>query len=523
MPMDLGVNRIIEVPECRDRSDQLEGCIRATTEDLIRFVHQDTGEMRLGDFERALWSQLALLFRLSVALFLAVRHERLDVEPWRSAGWRVKKEFATRVIKTIGGPVRYGRAYLTRRNGGGWFPLDAALGITQDGFSWRVIDLATRLATRVSYSAARGIFKAVYGWAPSQEAIESLAIGLGSRAPAFMETFGAREDDGEVLVIEVDGKAAPMATQAELDARRQKRKHVPECSCGCQRHRGRKRRRGKQKKRKKRGHNSKNGRSATLVAMYTLRRGEDGRLHGPINKKIWGRFGPRKGALEWARDQATRRGFGPDTDKRVQIVLDGERCLRKELQRLFPNATFTLDLRHAQEYLWKAGRLFHAEASPELEQWVEPLNALLQTGRVDALLDRLRAILLSVPQRGPNTKAKRKTLQNHIAYFEQRREIMRYDEYHRDDLVLATGVIEGACRYVVKERLDCAGMRWTQEGAERVLQLRCIELNGDWDAFIAWAANQTARELEARQPVQIRQPKPSRHSVPPEEQTACAV
>lgn len=523
MPMDLGANRIVEVPECRDRSDQIEGRIRATTEELIRFVREDTGEMRLMDFERALWSWITLLFRLSVALFLAARHERLDLGPWRSAGWRVKKEFATRVIKTIGGPVRYGRAYLTRRNGGGWFPLDAALGITQDGFSWRVIDVATRLATRVSYSAARGIFQAVYGWAPSQEAIESLAIGLGSRAPAFMETFGPMENDGEVLVIEVDGKAAPMATQGELDARRRKRNHAPGCSCGCQRHRGRGRRRGKRKKRKKRGHNSKNGRSATLVAMYTLRRGEDGRLHGPIHKKIWGQFGPRKAALEWAREQATRRGFGPDTDKRVQIVLDGERCLRKDLQRLFPNATFTLDLRHAQEYLWKAGRLFHAEASPELEQWVEPLNALLQAGRVDALLERLREILSSVPQRGPNTKSKRQTLQKHIAYFEERREMMRYDEYHHDDLVLATGVIEGACRYVLKERLDCAGMRWTLPGAERVLQLRCIELNGDWDAFIAWAADQTARELEACQPVQIRCPKPGCHTGTLEKQTACAV
>jgi hypothetical protein len=338
-----------------------------------------------------------------------------------------------------------------------------------------------------------------------------------------METFGPMENDGEVLVIEVDGKAAPMATQGELDARRRKRKHVPGCSCGCQRHRGRGRRRGKQKKRKKRGHNSKNGRSATLVAMYTLRRGEDGRLHGPIQKKIWGRFGPRKAALQWAREQATHRGFGPDTDKRVQIVLDGERCLRKDLQQLFPNATFTLDLRHAQEYLWKAGRLFHAEASPELEQWVEPLNTLLLGGQVDALLERLRKILASVPQRGPNTKSKRQTLQNHIAYFEERREMMRYDEYHRDDLVLATGVIEGACRYVLKERLDCAGMRWTPQGAERVLQLRCIELNGDWVAFIAWTAKQTAQELAAFQAVQIRSPKPDCHSGTSEKQTACAV
>ena len=103
---------------------------------------------------------------------------------------------------------------------------------------------------------------------------------------------------------------------------------------------------------------------------------------------------------------------------------------------------------------------------------------------------------------------KREGLQAQIAYFEERRDIMRYDEYRREDLVLATGVIEGACRYVVKERLDCAGMRWTLEGAERLLQLRCIELNGDWERFITWAENQTTQELVARKPVKLRHQKP---------------
>jgi len=520
--MDTGIDVTVEVPECPDALKQIEGHLRENVDDLVRFIHEDADGLRLLDFERKLWQRIGVLFRWCVALFLAARRERLNLDGWRAEGWRVKKEFAVRTIKTMCGLVKYGRAYLTRKNSNGWFPLDAVLGITRDGFSWRVIDMATRLATRVSYSAARGIVKAMLGWAPSTEAIESLAIGLGSRAPAFMQTFGPLDDDGEVLVIEADGKAAPMATEAELEARRQKRKHAPGCSCGCQRHRGRQRRRRKEKKRKKRGHNSKNGRSATLVAMYTLRRGEDGRLHGPINKKIWGQFGCRKAALQWARDQATRRDFGPDTPKRVQIVLDGERCLRKELTVLFPQATFTLDVRHAQERLWKVGRLFHAEASEELKQWVEPLNQLLLNGQVDVLLRRLREILSKVPLRGPNTKTKREELQTQINYFEERRDIMRYDEYRREDLVLATGVIEGACRYVVKERLDCAGMRWTLEGAERLLQLRCIELNGDWERFITWAENQATQELMTGKSVTLRRQKPTPRSKGPPKQAAFA-
>jgi hypothetical protein len=63
-------------------------------------------------------------------------------------------------------------------------------------------------------------------------------------------------------------------------------------------------------------------------------------------------------------------------------------------------------------------------------------------------------------------KMKRKTIQTQIDYFEERRDMMHYDEYHRDDLVLATGVIEGACRYVVGERLDCAGFGCDRQDSE---------------------------------------------------------
>jgi len=131
----------VQVPECPDGLDQIEARIRQTVDELIRFVRRDSDALRLMDFERSLWSRVAVLFRLGVALFLAVRHQRLDLSGYEADGWRVKKEFATRTIKTLCGAVTYGRAYL-RRHGDGWFPLDAMLGITADGFSWRVMDLS---------------------------------------------------------------------------------------------------------------------------------------------------------------------------------------------------------------------------------------------------------------------------------------------------------------------------------------------------------------------------------------------
>lgn len=509
--MDAG-NFNAQVSTCTDLSASSER-IRDATEELIAFILQDCDQHRLNQFERDLWTRLRGIFRLAVSLFLLVRHERLDLTGHQQDGWRVKKRFATRTIKTICGAVTFGRAYL-RKDGQGFCPLDAVLGITRDGFSFQVVDWITRLCTQMSYAAACSLLKRMAGSAPSVESAELLVIGVGRRAAAFMDTRRTFDDDGEVLVIEVDGKAAPMATEAELAARRRPRRPGRKCSCRCQRHRGRHRRKGRQKKRKTRGHNSKNGRSATLVAMYTLRRGDDGKLCGPCNKKVWGRFGSRRCVIQWVREQATRRGFPPDTDRTVQIVIDGERCLRKRLEPLFPGATVTFDLRHAQERLWKAGRLFHPEGSEELEEWVEPLNALLLDGQVETMLSRLRSIQASVAKRGPNTKSRREGLQKQIAFFEERRELMHYDEYRDRDLVLATGVIEGACRYVIGERLDCSGMRWCLHGAEPLLQLRCIALNGDWEDFMSWLSDQTTQDMKDRQWVQLRtkpaQPKSSK-------------
>lgn len=502
--------------------DQLKEQLRKQVEDIILFAEQDEHSTLLG-FEQKLAPLVYLIFRLAVALFLAYKHERLDVSPWLSQ-WKLENNFAKRTIQTLHGAVTFGRVYLRPRRGkgAGWFPLDAQLGITSDGFSWRVIEIATRLSTRVSYAVAANLMKAMIGWSPSAKSIEQLAIGLGSRAAAYVESCGPFDDDGDVLVIEVDGKAIPIVTEQEMKARRASRKAPKRCGCGCgkkrcQRHRGRPKGQGKgRKKRKKRGHNSKNGKSAVLVAMYTLRRESDGKLHGPINKKIWGRFGSRKDAIRWSRDQAERRGFGPGTNKVVQIVIDGEKCLRRRFKEYFPKKDYpelviTLDVRHAQERLWKIGRLYHAEGSEALSAWVEPLQVLLLGGQIKTLLKRLRKLESSIAKQGPGTKAKRQELAKQIAYFESRQEMMRYDAYLKADLVLATGVIEGACRYVIGERLDCSGMRWGTLGAERVLQLRCIELNGDWEEFITWSEKSHQAEQLSGQQVQIRAKQPKQN------------
>jgi hypothetical protein len=137
-----------------------------------------------------------------------------------------------------------------------------------------------------------------------------------------------------------------------------------------------------------------------------------------------------------------------------------------------------------------------------------PLNELLLAGRIEELLTRPRALHKRIPRYRPNTKRKRETIAEQIAYLEPRAEMLRYDEYRQQDLVLASGAVEGAARYVVGERFDCAGMRWISERSEPLLQLRCIELNGDWDAFLDWLSQQTSQELQGTERVQSRTQHP---------------
>ena len=119
------------------------------------------------------------------------------------------------------------------------------------------------------------------------------------------------------------------------------------------------------------------------------------------------------------------------------------------------------------------------------------------------MVERLRGWLEQVPLHGPGTKRRRCTLKKLIGYLEPRLEMMRYGEWIEKDLVIASGQVEGAVRHLVGERLDCSGMRWTKGKAEALLQLRCIELNGDWDHFFAWAHEEFRKQLHARKRVKI--------------------
>src|SRR6266404_2764762 len=426
---------------------QIQDQIHSICDDIIHFCIQPT-EVTFYHAEQLLQSHISSLACLFFQLFLMSVHNQFDYTSWLEKGTYYKGELVSRTLKTLYGEVRYWRTYLIRQDGGGFYPLDAGIGLTGDGLSPLVMSLGTRFATRVSFAASVRLFRCFCGWAPSSDTIQQLVLGMGKDSVAYMDQAPVPPDDGEIVVIEVDGKATPTATEAELKKRRGKRPQKPH-TCRCARHRGQAKRacRGK-KKRRKLGDKSKNGRSITLVVMYTLKQGDDGRLHGPINKRVWGSYAPRKVMLAWAQEQATKRGFAPATAKRIHLVVDGEICLYDGLSTLFPQATFALDIRHVEERLWKVGRALYSPDHALVEQWVEDQRERLYSGRALELVTGLKAVKLTLSARAKRDADKRDALSALIGYLDKRLSMMAYKDLIDEDMVIASGIVEGAARYV---------------------------------------------------------------------------
>src|SRR5947209_12869344 len=228
---------------CPPTTEDLRHRAHERLDEILAYCGNDQGPATSLEFETALLALLRALGCLLIQLFLRARHDRIDPAAWLARGYRTADPAAPRTLKTVCGPVTYIRAFLVPRRGGGpgVHPLDVALGLTRDAFTPLVIGWFCRLATRMSFEAASTLGGMFLGAAPPASAIEEWVLGLARPAYVYLSDGPLPGDEGEVLVIEIDGKAAPTATERELARRRGLRaRHEP--GCRCQRHRGRARR-----------------------------------------------------------------------------------------------------------------------------------------------------------------------------------------------------------------------------------------------------------------------------------------
>ena len=492
LPASLGDNGDVD-PELRPTATQLREEIMAQVRELLRWASDEQSSFKA--LEEALVPRIFLLARLVVTLFLCCREKKVrSALPKRIErdGKRYQRRRAqARNLSTTFGVVRYWRTYCRgpKRKGGrkrrGFHPLDVELGLTADRLSMPLVSKASRLSTKLSFADAREVLSWFVPNAPSTEVIEKTVLGLGAHTEAWFESTPAPDGDGEVLVIQIDGKAVPTATDSELSRRRGKR--GPPLHADSPRHRGRAARaRYGSKPRRKKGDKSKNGKVANVVVMYTLKRATDGSgaLLGPVNKRVYASFAPKRHAFAFARREADKRGFTQGCGKTVQFVTDGDDDLARYAAEYLPEATHTIDIIHVTERLWDAGGCLYKEGSDELKAWVDKQRARLYEDKQHDIVAELQDHYDRIPLTGPGNKGKRKRLADVIRYLEKRLDKMNYGDIIAQDLELASGVVEGAVKFVVGRRFDHGGMRWIKERAEALLKLRCIDINGEWNAFI---------------------------------------
>jgi hypothetical protein len=185
-----------------------------------------------------------------------------------------------------------------------------------------------------------------------------------------------------------------------------------------------------------------------------------------------------------------RRGKG-------QVVLhlsDGQVSLEDDRKKYLPRDRKTvdiLDLLHVNPRLWEAAHLFHPEGSDEATAFVRARMLLVLKGKAKEVIADLRQVGAEHGLRGARAKRLRKLCK----FLEKNLHRMRYDKYLRAGYPIATGVIEGACRHVIKDRMERAGMRWKVLGAEAMLELRTIYKNGDWEEFQNYRIDSENRRL----------------------------
>jgi len=404
-----------------------------------------------------------------------------------------------RKIETVFGTVTLERVGYEREGCESLHPLDAELNLPDERYSLEV-------RRRVAIEAAKSSF---------DETLESIGMNTGAHIPkrqteelvkraaqdfdAFYEarhaTVDNNGDTSPILVVSVDGKGV---TMLKRDLRKQTQKAALD-------------RTHKMGSRLSKGEKKNAKRMACVAAVYTIgpfvRTPEEviGQTPcvlakpprpGPEQKRVWASLEKEpEQVIEDALAEAHHRD--PDGKKIWVALVDGNktqiRYLRSQAQKNGIHLTIIVDIIHVIEYLWTAGRAFYPESGVELENWVRHRILEVLRGKASLVAGGMRR---SATRRGLCADA-RKPVDICARYLLTYAPYLYYNRYLTEGLPIATGVIEGACRHLVKDRMDITGARWSLSGAEAVLKLRALRSSHDFDEY--WVFHEKSEHVRTHQ------------------------
>lgn len=387
-----------------------------------------------------------------------------------------------RTLKTIFGTIHISRIGYGRGGADSIHPLDEAMQLPRRGFSYELQKRLVKAALQGPFRESTERILDTTGQSVPKRCLEQM---LQDAAVDFDDFYAqcspAPGDQSSILVAAVDGKGIPMIRPgstgragAPTQAQKNNRKKMATVAAVFSRQPW--------------------VRSPQQVAESLFRSGAPSATGPsppprPEHKRVWASLVNTKAAvIEQVVQEVQRRD--PESRQIHVALTDGERALQILVAKQL-KATLILDLLHVLEKVWKAAHVFHPEGSPEAELYAHLMTLRILEGNSPQVVKGLRQTVTKRKLFG----AKRKILLAVAQYFDNNRERMRYDEYLAQGLPIASGSVEGACKNLIKDRMERSGMRWTEAMAEAVVKLRATYLSGDFEAYWQFHITQEQRRL----------------------------
>lgn len=396
---------------------------------------------------------------------------------------RTRTRQSSRKIETKFGEVELERTLYQAAGADGLAPLDAAMELPAEKYSYEVRRMVAEESARASFDEVVELVDKHSGAHVPKRQVEELAVRAARDFDAFyQDRLCEPENTEDLLILSFDGKGIAMRLHDLRAATRKAAETTPR----------------RLHTRLAKGEKPNRKRMAQVAAVYTVERWPrtiEDVVHGlkdkedrasrprPTNKRVWASIEhTSERVIEDAFDEALRRD--PERQRRWVVLVDGHRDQRRRIQQAARDRgvtiTIVLDIVHVLEYLWRAAYAFHPDGSQEAETWVEcRLLALLDGRSGGAVAKSLRRMIKSHELDAQAAKP----VECAANYLVRNTRLLHYDRALADGLPIATGVIEGACRYLIQDRLGRTGARWSLAGAEAILRLRALRTSEDFEDY----------------------------------------
>jgi hypothetical protein len=406
------------------------------------------------------------------------------------------KEKTTRKLTTLFGDVTVTRIRYNQRHQASQFPLDAELNLANDQYSDGVRHRVAREALRGSYDDVVETIKETTGCQVAKRQCLNLAQDVAQDFENYYQQnqYWKPENTTDLLVITGDGKGIVM---------------LPDSLRECTQKAALKSK--KLNSRLSQGEKKDRKRMAQVMSVYTvlphIRTPESimkvhddendkvRQFRAPArNKRVWASVERDAGTvIEEAFEEALRRD--PEQKRRWVVLVDGLpsqlKLIDKISQRLEVKVTVVMDFIHVLEYLWKAAWCFYDKGDSAVEKWVAKRAVKILHGEGHQVAKGIR---ISATKQ---ELTKRENVDKCASYLLKNKSRLKYGEALAAGFPIASGVIEGACRHLINDRLDITGARWGLQGAESILKLRSLKSSGDFEGYWAFHKQQSKLRLHS--------------------------